>query len=99
MTGELPDPAGYITRVAICVNPGKVGASMQNKLIEFMAMEKAVVATTVANKGIRATSGDHLVIADDAAEFANAILSLLGDPDRRATLERAARAYILEHWT
>jgi len=33
----------------------QVGAGMQNKLIEFMAMQKAVVATSVANEGIRVT--------------------------------------------
>ena len=65
---------------------------MQNKLIEFMAMRKAVVETTVANEGIRATLGDHLVIAD-------AVLALLADPARRDSLAEAARNYILGHWT
>jgi len=99
VTGEVADPADYIARAAVCVNPVQVGAGMQNKLIEFMAMEKAVVATSVANEGIRAAPGEHLVIADDARAFADAVLALLADPARRAALARAARAYILEHWT
>lgn len=99
VTGEVPDPADYIARAAVCINPVQVGAGMQNKLIEFMAMRKAVVATTVANEGIRATPGDHLVIADDASAFADAVLNLLADPARRDSLAAAARAYILESWT
>lgn len=99
VTGEVPDPADYIARAAVCINPVQVGAGMQNKLIEFMAMQKAVVATSVANEGIRATPDDHLVIADDARSFADAVLALLADPLRRAALAAAARAYILEHWT
>lgn len=99
VTGEVPDPADYIARAAVCINPVQVGAGMQNKLIEFMAMRKAVVATTVANEGIRATPGDHLVIADDARTFADSVLALLADPDRRDRLAAAARAYILESWT
>lgn len=99
VTGEVPDPADYIARAAVCINPVQVGAGMQNKLIEFMAMRKAVVATTVANEGIRATPGDHLVIADDAPAFADAVLALLADPARRESLAEAARAYILESWT
>lgn len=99
VTGEVPDPADYIARAAVCVNPVQVGAGMQNKLIEFMAMRKAVVATTVANEGIRATPGNHLVIADDAPSFADAVLALLADPDRRNELAAAAREYILESWT
>lgn len=99
VTGEVPDPADYIARAAVCINPVQVGAGMQNKLIEFMAMRKAVVATTVANEGIRATPGDHLVIADDARTFADSVLALLADPNRRGRLAAAARAYILESWT
>lgn len=99
VTGEVPDPADYIARAAVCVNPVQVGAGMQNKLIEFMAMRKAVVATSVANEGIRATPGDHLVIADDEKAFADAVLALLADPGRRDRLAAAARAYILESWT
>jgi glycosyltransferase involved in cell wall biosynthesis len=99
VTGEVPDPADYIVRAAICINPAQVGAGIQNKLIEFMAMRKAVVATTVANEGISATPGDHLVIADDARSFADAVPALLADPARRDSLAEAARNYILGHWT
>lgn len=99
VTGEVPDPADYIARAAVCINPVQVGAGMQNKLIEFMAMRKAVVATTVANEGIRATPGEHLVIADDARSFARAVLALLSDPARRDRLAETARNYILENWT
>ncbi|MGZ0245000.1 MAG: glycosyltransferase [Alphaproteobacteria bacterium] len=94
-----PDPADYIARAAVCINLVQVGAGMQNKLIEFMAMRKAVVATTVANEGIRATLGDHLVIADEARSFADAVLALLADPAQRDSLAEAARNYILGHWS
>ena len=94
-----PDPGDYIARAAVCINLVQVGAGMQNKLIEFMAMRKAVVETTVANEGIRATLGDHLVIADEARSFADAVLALLADPARRDNLAEAARNYILGHWT
>ncbi|CAN0554767.1 unnamed protein product, partial [Laminaria digitata] len=99
VTGEVPDPADYIAKAAVCINPVQAGAGMQNKLIEFMAMRKAVVATSVANEGIRATPGDHLVIADDARAFADAVLALLADSARREALAEAARNYILGHWT
>ena len=99
VTGEVPDPADYIVRAAICINSAQVGAGIQNKLIEFMAMRKAVVATTVANEGIRATLGDHLVIADEARSFADAVLALLADPARHDSLAEAARNYILGHWS
>lgn len=99
VTGEVADPAEFIARATLCINPMQAGAGMQNKLIEFMASGKAVVATPLANEGIGAIAGKHLVEAASAAEFAREVVALLGDPSRRARLGQAARAYIERHWT
>ena len=99
VTGEVPDPAEYIGRAAVCVNPMQAGAGMQNKLLEYMAMGKAVVATPVANEGIAARSGRELLIAGEADRFAAAVVSLLRDAGRRKALGEAARARVLRDWT
>ncbi len=99
VTGEVDNPADYIARAAVCIDPVQAGAGMQNKLIEFMAMEKPVVATTVANEGIGATPGEHLVLADEPADMAREILALFRDCDRAETIARAARAFVERHWT
>jgi glycosyltransferase involved in cell wall biosynthesis len=99
VTGEVPDPADYIARATVCINPMQAGAGMQNKLIEYLASAKAVVATTVANEGIMATPGEHFVAADTPEAFADATIALLNDPERRATLGASARAYIERDWT
>ena len=94
MTGGVPGPADYIAGAAIRVNPVRVGAGMQKELIEFTAMEKAVVASMVASEGIPVMPGDDLVITHHAEESANALFSLIAGPNLRE-----APAYILEHWT
>ena len=99
VTGEVADPAAHIARATVCINPIRAGAGMQNKLIEFMAMAKPVVATSVANEGIGAPPGEALVIADGAQAFGDAVLALLDDPARRAALGAAARRHIEAHWT
>jgi glycosyltransferase involved in cell wall biosynthesis len=99
VTGEVREPAEYIARAAVCIDPVQAGAGMQNKLIEFMAMQKPVVATTVANEGIGATHGEHLVLADDPAAMAIAILDLFADPDRAARMGAAARSFVEKAWT
>jgi glycosyltransferase involved in cell wall biosynthesis len=99
VTGEVPDPAVYIRRATLCIDPVQAGAGMQNKLVEFMAAAKPVVATTVANEGIGATVGEHLVLADTPADFATAVLDLFGDADRRRALGEAARAFATERWS
>ena len=98
VTGEVPDTAAYISRATLCVNPMQAGAGMQNKLLEYMAMAKAVIATSVANEGIGARPGKEIIIADGADEFAAATVSLLGDAVRRAALGRSARTFVRRDW-
>ena len=99
VTGEVANPADYIARAQLCINPVQAGAGMQNKLIEFLAMAKPVVATSVANEGIGARPGEHLMIADSPAVFAAAIQNLLGNSARAASLGTAARRFVEETWT
>ena len=99
VTGEVADPADAIGEAAVCIDPMQAGAGMQNKLLEYFAAGKAVVATTVANEGIRATPGEHLLVADDGAAFAAAVGRLLADAALRHKLGAAARDYVLREWT
>ena len=99
VTGEVPDPADYIGRATLCVNPMQAGAGMQNKLLEYMAMAKAVVATPVANEGIGALCDREILIAHDPVGFSAAVVSLLRDPDRRKRLGEAARARVTRDWS
>ena len=99
VTGEVDDPAEILANAAVCVNPMQAGAGMQNKLLEYLAMAKPVVATSVANEGIGAEPGSDLVIADDAADFAAAVVALLHDEKKRQQLGSAAREYVLRDWT
>ncbi len=99
VTGEVRDPADHIARAAVCIDPVQAGAGMQNKLIEFMAMQKPIVATTVANEGIGALPDDHLILADDPADMAAAVLDLFAEPDRAARMGAAARSFVQETWT
>ena len=99
VTGEVPDTAEYIARATVCINPIQIGAGMQNKLIEYMACGKPVVTTPVANEGIRAISGTHLLEAAGPEAFADAVVALLRSPEMRAALGKNAREYIQRNWT
>ena len=63
-----------------------------------MAMGKAVVSTTIGAEGLPVTSGRHLVVADDPRPFADAVVDLMRDVDRRREIESAARALVVEHY-
>jgi polysaccharide biosynthesis protein PslH len=99
LVGEVPDVAPFLTRATVCVNPVRACAGQQNKLLEYMAMAKAIVATSFANEGIGATPGRHFLVADEPRAFADRVLLLLDDPARRAELGAAARAFVSAQWT
>ena len=99
VTGEVYDPADFIAAAAVCVNPMQAGAGMQNKLLEYLAMAKPVVATSIANEGIGARPGEDLEIADDPADFAAAVVALFSNAERRQQLGQAARRYALRAWS
>jgi glycosyltransferase involved in cell wall biosynthesis len=99
VTGEVPDVYAWLCRASVAVAPLRIGAGMQNKIVQAMACELPVVATTVANEGIGAVDGEQILLRDDAESMAEAVTSLLRDPGRSRAIGRAARAYILANWT
>lgn len=98
VTGTVPDVGVIIRSAQVCVNPMIAAGGMQNKLIEYMACGKAVVASSVANEGIMAPDGT-VVIADDPATFAREVIELLRDADAATRLGARAREHVLANWT
>jgi len=76
--------------------PLEAGSRMRVKLIEGMALSKAIVATKTAAEGIPAKHGEHLLItADkDAEAFVNCVASLIENQDYARTLGRHARDFV-----
>jgi len=99
VTGEVPDVYDWLCRAAVGVAPLRIGAGMQNKLVQAMAAGLPVVATSMANEGIGATPAEHLVVSDGAEGFASAVVELLKRSDVRERLGSAAHRYVAAHWT
>lgn len=71
--------------------PTTVSAGTNLKVLEAMAMERAVISTACGCAGLGLEHGESVWIADDAAGFAAGVAHLAADPDLRARLARAAR--------
>lgn len=98
VTGGVPDVRGWVAAADVVVAPLRIARGIQNKVLEAMAMARPVVASPQAAEGIDAANGAHLLVAPDAWSEAQAVLSLLADPDRAAALGRAARARVVERY-
>jgi polysaccharide biosynthesis protein PslH len=94
VTGFVEDLEPYLARATAFVSPLRVGGGIIAKNIDAMASGLPVVTSTIANEGVDATAGEHVLLADDPEAFARAVLDLLGDPALRARLAAGAQAFI-----
>ncbi len=74
VTGGVPDVRPYMQYADVIVAPLRMARGIQNKVLEGMAMAKPVVTTSKGLEGIAALAGKHLLVADTAAEFADAVI-------------------------
>lgn len=98
LTGYVEDTRPYIAGAAVYVAPLRIGGGTRLKILEAMAMEQAVVATHLGAEGYEVEDGRELLLADDAETFAAAVVSLLENPARRATIGQAARRFVESHY-
>jgi sugar transferase (PEP-CTERM/EpsH1 system associated) len=99
VTGTVSDVRPYIAEAAVYVVPLRVGGGTRLKIFEGLAMGKAVVSTTVGAEGLPLSSGTHLLLADEPAEFARAVVSLLRDSTRRRALGTAGRELVAQRYS
>lgn len=91
VTGYVPDVRPYMADASIGIAPLRIARGTQNKVLEMMAAGIPVVASSRAAKGIQAIAGEHLLVANNAEEFTNHVITLLGDRDLRRKLSAAGR--------
>ncbi len=94
VTGSVPDVRPYIERAAVFAVPLRIAGGTRLKIYEAMAMEKAVVSTTVGAEGLPVRNGRDIVLADTPEGFATAITQLLTDTRRAEQLGRRAAAVV-----
>lgn len=94
VTGTVPHIRPYLQQATLAIAPLVYGAGIQNKVLEAMACGTPVVCTSQAVSALQVENGRHLVIADAHHDFARVILTLLEQPERRATIGQAGLAYV-----
>ena len=100
VTGRVPAVEPFLERAAVVLAPLRTGGGMRVKVLQAMALGKAVVTTPVGAEGI-AVAGCQppLAIANSAEELARATATLLAAHDMRRALGHGARAYVTEHFS
>jgi polysaccharide biosynthesis protein PslH len=99
ITGFVEDAVAVIAEAQVAVVPLLAGSGTRIKILEAWAAAKPVVSTRIGAEGLEFHDGEHLVLADDATQFAEAVSRLLGSPADRVRLGAAGRRLYEERYT
>jgi polysaccharide biosynthesis protein PslH len=94
---DVLDP--YLERAAVSVCPLLEGAGTRLKVIEALAAGIPVVATPKGVEGLALSHGHDLLVADDAAGFADAVIAVLSDARLAASLASHGRRTAAQSYT
>ncbi|HNQ13226.1 MAG TPA: glycosyltransferase family 4 protein [Bacteroidia bacterium] len=89
--GKIDNPMEYASDKGIMIVPLLSGGGMRVKIIEAMAMGKAIVSTSIGAEGIDCRHGEDIMLADRPEEFVTAIQLLLRDAALRKRIGENAR--------
>ena len=97
VTGTVDDIRDHVHTAEVMVAPLVIARGTQNKILEGMAMGLPVISSHLAARGVDAVIGKHILGATTPQEYADEIMSIFSDADRRNKFAVAGRARVLSH--
>lgn len=98
VVGEVDDAVKFIFSKSISIVPLFAGSGMRVKIVEAMALGRAVISTSVGAESLAYTHGKDILIADDAQAFADAVIQVLSSNDVRLSLGNNAQQLIRDKY-
>ncbi|MDX2367672.1 MAG: TIGR03087 family PEP-CTERM/XrtA system glycosyltransferase [Colwellia sp.] len=95
VTGRVHDVRPFIANAQCVVAPMQIARGIQNKVLEAMSLNKAIVLTSMAMEGINAESNDDIAIVDDVQTYAQQCLEFFAQKNTNI----ANRQWVLAHFT
>ncbi len=96
--GEIEDAYAFMNSGAVMVVPLFAGSGMRIKIIEGMALGKAIVSTSIGTEGIGTTHGENIRIANTADAFVKEISELTENKEQVEKTGLNAIRYIHENF-
>ncbi len=94
VTGLVDDVRPYIADASIYVVPLRIGGGTRLKILQALAMKKAVVSTSIGCEGIDVEPDKDLIVSDDPNDFASQVIMLSRNKDLRKRLGENGRSLI-----
>ena len=94
VTGRVEDVKPYIAQSAVYIVPLRIGGGTRLKILEALAMEKAVVSTSIGAEGLELINNKEVIIENEPVKFAARVVELLENPDRCRELGMIGRSRV-----
>ncbi len=94
VTGRVREIKPYFAEATVFVVPLRIGSGTRLKILEALAMGKAIVSTSVGAEGLDLKNGEEIFIADEPEAFADAVTRLLTDTSLRRRIGENGRARV-----
>jgi glycosyltransferase involved in cell wall biosynthesis len=97
--GFVDEMRTYLARATVYVCPITDGGGTKLKMLDALAMGKAIVADPIACEGINITDGVNVLLASEPAAYVERIAEFVGSAEKRAAFGRAARKLIEDEYS
>lgn len=93
-TGLVDDVKPWYNKAAVAIVPLLTGSGTRLKILEAMSLGLPVISTSKGAEGIECSDEEDIVIADDKNHFANSLIALLQNKERRIKIQKSATKLI-----
>ena len=99
VVGEVEDAIKFIKSKSLMIVPLLSGGGIRVKIIEGMALGKAIISTSVGAEGIHYTHKKNIWIADTPDEFAEAVRFFKSNPQKITEFGSNARKLVEKEYS
>ena len=97
--GFVDDVRPHLEAASIYVCPMRVGGGTRLKILDALAMSRAIVSTEIGVEGLGLTDGEHYLRAHTPREFVSQIRRLEAEPALRQRLGESGRALVVRRYS
>ncbi|MDA3955004.1 MAG: glycosyltransferase family 4 protein [Bacteroidales bacterium] len=96
--GEVNNAYEFMLSPGPMIVPLFSGSGMRVKIIEGMALKKAIIATNIAADGINCLHNENIILANNINDFVNSTITLINNPDIQNNIGENAHDFVQEHF-
>ena len=99
VVGYVEDLSSYLDRCRISVVPLRYGAGMKGKIGTSMSYGVPCVGSPIAVEGLGLNDGEHILVGEEPADFAEKVVRLYSDENLWNQLSANGLSFVEKNWS